>query len=170
MEEYCVCCSSFSVQQPGARSKSVLASEPQSVYGHLQCKLCRKHICFSCCTELHTLLTQFTKKRHILLEEKHAILTNPWFIYVHKLLLDPLAFNNTTIPVGHCCSFTSTIGKSPPAISISLPKSTNHHIPNEIFSTGNSSDSDSEYLPHKVIQKKKLHQPLNIKVQITLPP
>jgi len=75
-------------------------------------------------------------------------------MYVHKLLLDPLAFNNTTIPVSHCCSFTSTIGKSPPAISSSLPKSTNHHIPNEIFSTGNSSDSDSEYLPHKVIQKK----------------
>ena len=131
-----------------------MASEPPSVYGHLQCKLCKKHICFSCCTELHNLLTQFTKKRHILLEEKHAILTNPWYINVHKLLLDPLAFNNTTIPVGHCCSFTSTIGKSPPAISISLPKSINHHIPNEIFSTGNSSDSDSEYLPHNVIQKK----------------
>jgi len=43
--------------------------------------------------------------------------------------------------------------QKPPAVSISLPKSTKNHIPKEIFSFGSSSESDSEYLPDKVVEK-----------------
>jgi len=121
----------------------------------MRCNLCKKHICYSCCSELHTLLTQFDKKHNTLQEDKDAIVTNPWFIHAEKLLLDPTSFNNSTICVGHCCSFTSTIGKSPhPDVNIITPKTTSHHIPKEIVPQGSSSDSDAEYLPDKVLQKR----------------
>ena len=148
-----MCCRPFSAQQPAARSKAVLSSDPPSVFGHLRCQLCNKKLCYSCCSELHVQLSQFVNKRSTNKEERHSILSNPWYIYVGNLILHPTSFNNATIPIGHCCSFTSTIGKHPPTVAIALPKSSSHHLPKVLFSQGSSSDSDSEYLPDKVFEK-----------------
>jgi len=40
-----------------------------------------------------------------------------------------------------------------PAVGITLPKSSSHHLPKVLFSQGSSSDSDSKYLPDKVFEK-----------------
>jgi len=162
-KKLCVCCSAFSVQQPRARAKDVASIDPQSSYGHLRCNLCEKHTCYSCCSELHTLFTQFVKKHSTLQEDKDAILANPWFIHAEKLLLDPTSLNNSTICVGHCCLITSTIGKSPhPGVNIIIPNTASHRLPKEIVPQGSYSGSDTEYLPDKVLQNK-LHHRLKVK-------
>ena len=107
-----MCCRPFSAQQPAARSKAVLSLDPPSVFGHICCQLCNKKLCYSCCSELHVQLSQFANKRSTNKEEKHSILSNPWYVHVGNLILHPTRFNNAYIPVGHCCSFTSTIGKT----------------------------------------------------------
>jgi len=140
------------VQQPAARSKAVLCSKTRNVHGHLRCKLCNKNLCYSCCSELHDIFTQFLNKRSTNEEERHFILSNHWYIYVGNLILHPTSFNNATIPVSHCCSFTSTIGKQP-LLWVSLFPSPQATIYQKCFSPGSSSDSDSKYLPDKVFEK-----------------
>ena len=126
------------MQQPAARSKAILSSDTPSVFGHIRCKLCNTKLYYSCYSELHALLTQFMSKQSTLEEERHSILSNPWYIHVGNLILHPTSFNNASIPVGHCCSFTSTIEKHPPGVGITLPKNSSHHLPKECFSTGSS--------------------------------
>ena len=156
--ERCVLCSPFSVQQCGARSKSVSTHASTYPHGLMQCLNCGKHACFSCCSSLHQILQQMLNKPSTLKEERNAIRTSPWFIEVGRLICHPQLFFQSSIAFGSCCEFSASVEKEKKRkANIIFPKFTRHYLPNSVYgrsSSLGSSESESEYVPQKVVLKK----------------
>ena len=122
-----------------------------------KCLRCNKPQCSSCCSQLHSILTQMLDEPSTSDEDKKAIFSSLWYINVGKILSNFPTFNNSVINVGTCCEFSLPITKHLfLGVNMTFSKCTSHHLPREILSgcaSLSDSDSNSDCSPDKVYQK-----------------
>ena len=105
-EELCIFCDPFSLQQYGAIYQAVSLLQHANLHGHFKFLRYNKHQCFSCCSQLNSMLTQMLDKPSTYYEDNNAILWSLWYINVRKILSNPPTFNNSVINVSTCCEFS----------------------------------------------------------------
>ena len=160
--ELCCLCQAHSIQQTKPRAVCVNRNKTQSSLcpksSHLSgppsclvtCLHCNKKQCLACCSELHKLLVK--KAGH------KDLVNHSWFFNISNLLKDTSSFNGSSIDFGTCCQFTQSIQAPIPQVSVTFSKTfapASRGLMN-LFSNQieSDSDSDSDYLPIRVIGKK----------------